>query len=107
MAYDPENGMADARADAPLETGKEHEATETTVKESTLVYDNSPDSSRRGSYRPTKLQSNLTIVSCVSRTLLAETHRAIADDSFSTSPISAMDSKTVLPIRPMSSSKSY
>ncbi|KAB8259959.1 major facilitator superfamily domain-containing protein [Aspergillus pseudonomiae] len=64
MAYDPENGMADARADAPVEAGKELEATQTTVKEDTLVYDNSPDPSRRDSYRPTKLQSNLTIVSC-------------------------------------------
>ncbi|GMF68441.1 unnamed protein product [Aspergillus oryzae] len=56
MTYDPENAMGEARADAPVEAEKEHEATQTTVKESTLGYDNSSDPSRRDSYRPTKLQ---------------------------------------------------
>ncbi|KAF5862413.1 Plasma membrane permease, mediates uptake of glycerophosphoinositol and glycerophosphocholine [Aspergillus alliaceus] len=64
MTVDPENGLPYARANTSVEEGKALDTTQTAVKESKLVPDDSPESLRRGSYRPTRLQSNLTIISC-------------------------------------------
>ncbi|KAE8350018.1 major facilitator superfamily domain-containing protein [Aspergillus coremiiformis] len=58
MTLVPEQGMAHATADAPTEAGKDLETAEN------AVVAGSPEPSRRNSYRPTRLQSNLTILSC-------------------------------------------